>query len=187
MQNPPIPLSGPGHPSLPRQIVARKIVTQENVKHGPLSHMDLDYIDNDNSIMARLRQKSRRMFGTGFKGYSGGSWDRVLSNRGRGNKDEKEVNKIDKTELLIEILKRTAYFFNHSFLFFIFQPIFHVHGHERRPLTNVVSLRNLSWMNKEKKMAKSQQNKNNDESNQSQDNHVIRKNQYHGRSSYIKS
>ena len=65
--------------------------------------MDLDYIDNDNSIMARLRQKSRRMFGTGFKGYSGGSWDRVLSNRGRGNKDEKEVNKIDKTELLIEI------------------------------------------------------------------------------------
>ena len=82
--------------------------------------MDLDYIDNDNSIMARLRQKSRRMFGTGFKGYSGGSWDRVLSNRGRGNKDEKEVNKIDKTELLIEILKRTAYFFNYSFLFFIF-------------------------------------------------------------------
>ena len=56
--------------------------------------MDLDYIDNDNSIMARLRQKSRRIFGLGFKGYSGGSWDRVVSNRGRGNKNEREVKQI---------------------------------------------------------------------------------------------
>ena len=51
----------------------------------------------------------------------------------------------------------------------------HVHGHERRPIINVVSLRNLSWMNKEKKMAQTQSDENNDESNQSQDNYGIRK------------
>ena len=63
--------------------------------------MDLDYIDNDNSIMARLRQKSRKIFGTGFKGYSGGSWDRVVSNRGRGTKDEIEVSAIDKNKIFL--------------------------------------------------------------------------------------
>jgi len=114
--------------------------------------MDLDYIDNDNSIMERLRQKSRRIFGTGFKGYSGGSWDRLISNRGRGNMDEIE-------------------------------PIFHVRGHERRPAINVVSLRNLSWMNKEKKTVQTQSDKSNDESNESQDDYGIIKNQYYGRSS----
>ena len=80
--------------------------------------MDFDNIDNDNFIMTRLKQKSRKIFGTGFKGYSGGSWNRVVSNRGRGNKDEEEVTKIDKTRLLIEILKRTTYFFKNMFYIF---------------------------------------------------------------------
>ena len=71
--------------------------------------MDLDYIDNDNFIMTRLRQKSRKIFGTGFKGHSGGSWDRAVSNRGRGNKDERGVTKIDKTRLLIEIKEQLIF------------------------------------------------------------------------------
>ena len=83
--------------------------------------MDLDYIDNDNSIMERLRQKSRRIFGTGFKGYSGGSWDRLVSNRGRGNMDEIEVNVIDKIKLLLnfqtKLFQNSSVFFNNSFLF----------------------------------------------------------------------
>ena len=77
----------------------------------------------------------------------------------------------------------TVYFFNNTFLFLTFKPILHVHGHERSPVINVVSLRNLSWMNKEKKTAQTQSDKNNDESNESQDDYGISKNQYYDRSS----